>query len=244
MAIASRTEGGAAAWDYAFTFFSAVLGVAVAGVINYGYPRLSAFESKTERIEETERTATALLSLVLPSSLLLCFLAPEIVTFFYRNGRFGTHDTLVVAYELSALALTLPFCAVVEFFRRLALLADRRAAAYLPSIVGGATAILLTSPSFGIVNAAIPFFAVHGIASLMGYLCLRRELGSKILTDLPPILMGCGALCLVYLTADRLLPPPLRLPIPFVIIVALGGAIAHLTVCRIVFGKERSPHRI
>jgi len=241
MVIASRSVGGSARFDYAFTFFSAALGVLVSGVINYSFPRLATLSDETARKREIEKAFASLLQIALPLSLLLCFLSPHIIAFFYENGRFDGDDTQTVSRLLSVLALSLPFCALEEMLRRIGLLSGKRSAAYLPPVLGGVTALILSLPVLNLRNASLAFLAIHGIASLVGCHLLRGEIGRRPLRLLPPMLMGCAAICAVYTAAGRLLPPALRLPIPFSLTVVLCGVPVYLTVCRAAFGRERRP---
>ncbi len=238
MTVASRVEGGAARLDYAFTFYSAVLGILVSGIINYNFPRLAALRNSSMQRRESGRTAVLLLSITLPVSLFLCFLSPHILAVFYRHGRFTDHDTKAVAQLLSALALSLPFCALEELLRRIALLSAQRRAAYLPPLLGGMTAVVLSMPFLGLRSAAVPFFVAHGVASLSGCLLLPKELGQTILSRLPSLLMGCASVCIVYTAAKHFLPSPFQFSVPFMLTVSLGGSLAYLTVCRVRCGKK------
>ncbi len=123
------SEGAFVLYDYASGIYTIVAGIAVYGVGNFVFPRLSALFGRGERAAAQSGLARALLSamlVVLPVSAAVFVLAEDGIALLYGRGNFGAELAAPCARALRALSPAMPAYAAAEILSR-AFYADGKA---------------------------------------------------------------------------------------------------------------------
>ncbi len=199
------SEGAFVLYDYASGIYTIVAGVAVYGVGNFVFPRLSTLFGHGERAAAQAELARALLSVMLvtlPVSAAVFALAGDGIALLYGRGSFGAELAAACARALRALSPAMPAYAAAEILAR-AFYADGKTGvpiyAAIPAmavcIISNAFSLLFGGGLVGICGsftaaiwaqaAALLFFAAKNFPAVFREKCLRKS----------PLLAPALALC-------------------------------------------------
>ena len=212
----SVAEGRAiSAFSYAYKIELVAAGVFSFVAVNLIFPEMAGKNSdKDEQTRFLSSSARLLLMLVIPASVGLFILAPELVGTLYEHGAFDAEDTVLTSSALRGFAFGIPFFAVFEVVAKFFI--ARRKAVY-PLIASAVTVVVDIGLAFplrawlGVMGIALAMSAGTAAGTVVAVVLLLKKspgsVGKDTVTDVLKTLaasaiMG-GAVYLVSVFAGK-----------------------------------------
>ena len=199
------SESAFVVYDYAYGIYSIVSGIAVYGVGNFVFPRLSHLFALGERAAAGRELARAL-SFAAAISLPLCAavlsLSLDGVSLLYGHGNFGTELVLSCAAALKILSAAMPACAAAEILSRTFYACGKTAVPACAAVPALAVCVLANTASLffggGLFGICASFTAAVWAHALTLIFCAAKKFPEAFRTEEAkklPLFAPAFALC-------------------------------------------------